>query len=89
LEFDSGGLTDVRHSNTREFPALASSKLVDVVDQLIDLLLDAGAMSATDAAAVLKVNRSNVSTLFTHDPHFCVVRKEGKSTLYGVKTDVS
>ena len=88
-EFDAGGLTDVRLSSVREFPKLASAKPADVADQLLDFLQDVGAMSATDAANELGLNRQNVSTLFTHDPRFCVVRKEGKSVLYGAKSDVS
>jgi len=84
FEFDDGGLTGVRSSTTREFPALAGGKPVDIANQIFDLLRDAGAMSATDLASELGCNRQNVSTLLNADPRFVRVRKEGKSVLYGV-----
>jgi len=84
FEFDDGGLTAVRPSTTREFPALGSGKPQDVATQIFDLLRDAGAMSATDIAGELGGNRQNISTLLNADPRFVRVRKEGKSVLYGV-----
>jgi len=87
FEFDDGGLTGVRSSTTREFPALASSKPADVASQVVDLLQDAGPMSATDIAGELGGNRSNISRMLTTDPRFIRVKKEGHSVLYGVKHD--
>lgn len=88
-EFDGYHLLSVRKAKASEFPSLATGKPIDVIDQVYDLLLDAGAMSATDIASELGSNRSNVSLLLNSDQRFCRVRKEGKSVLYGIRRDGS
>ena len=85
FEFDDGGLTGVRTATAREFPQLVANKTVSMGDQVYTFLLDVGAMSATDIAAEMGFNRSNLAALLRDDVRFCVAGKEGRKVLYGVK----
>lgn len=85
FEFDSVGLTAVRQGKASEFPSLTMSKRVDVGQEVYELLLDAGKMTATELAKETGHNRQHLVELLRNDPRFQRLGQEGHSVYYGAK----
>lgn len=84
LTWDDGGLTDIRPARRREFPELEGGAM-SIGDEIAELLLMTGALSATEIAAEIGRPRQNVSEKLNSDPRFVRVRRDGKSVLFGVR----
>ena len=68
-----------------EFPEIEAGKKQGAEQEVEQLLLLRGAMSATEIAEELGRNRSNISGILSSSDRFQVVRHEGKAVLYGVR----
>ncbi len=86
LRFEAeAGLIGARRAHLTEFPnLLAAGKKDDAEQMLIDHLHEIGRDNATNAANVLGLNRSVVSTLFSNSSRFVNLGREGKEVYYGV-----
>ena len=88
-EFDDFGLTTVKPGSISEFPELAQEARKSIAEELKDLLLEMGNMTATAAARELQRPRSKVSTILRKDKRFVAGPKHGKEQPYGVRIEPS
>jgi hypothetical protein len=86
-EFDEQGLRDIRNAHPGEFAVLESNHSTSLSEQIEDLLLDAGKMSATEVAKEMKVSRGMVSRTLNQDERFIKVGRDGHSVEFGVRQD--
>jgi hypothetical protein len=85
LEFGDTGLSRVRRARPGEFPEVERGKRMTMRETVRQHLLDVGAMSASEVADELGLNRSNVAALLSNDPWFVKKERRGHSQLYVVK----
>jgi hypothetical protein len=85
-EFNERGLTEVRNAKPGEFAVLESKQDVALPEQIEEVLLDNGKMSASDVADLMKMDRTLVSRILNHDGRFLKLGREGgHSVMFGVK----
>ncbi len=86
MQFEKDGISSIYKANVWDFPDLAIGKPPTMKEQVVQYLLEVGHASATEIAARLKFNRSNMATLLTHDPDFvALTQRQGRERLYGVQ----
>ena len=88
LEFNEIGLSGFRKAGKGEFLEVESKKKKNVEQNIIEWLQDRdnGDATATEIAAALGLDQSNVSRIFNKPGgRFIKTRKEGRNQYYGVK----
>lgn len=87
-EFDDYGLKGVRPADSFEAPALLVGEEMTIKNRVVAHLKSVGEDDATSTEKATGVSRPQVSALFTKDPSFEFVRKDGRSAIYKLKEDV-
>jgi hypothetical protein len=82
LKFNEIGLKAVRNADPNEFPRLAERDETTVKTKVWEFLRDVGAMSATEVATELNLDRSAVAHAFSDRNFFSVKDREGRKVLY-------
>lgn len=85
--FGAGGLEEIRRAYRGEFPeAEASDRKPDLMQDIIQLLLKVGEMSATDIAEELGQRRDSVARVLSKgEGVWFTRRKEGRNVLYAMR----
>jgi hypothetical protein len=87
FEFDATGLTSIRRARPGEFPEVEHERKGGILTDIKEYLRDQedGIGSATEIAEALGKNRSFIARILAaRKEHFVFVRKEGKTSLYGI-----
>jgi len=84
-EWDSGGLRLVRAAKRGEFAEIEAGRRMSVEEEVYQLLLTQGQMTATKVAQLLDRNRSYIATLLAGSDRFRNVGRLGGEVFYGAK----
>ncbi len=86
LAFDTYGLSEVKKSSLAQWPVLAAGRTVDMAEAIKEYLRDVSQASAAQVAEATDYDRTNVSSFLSHDKQCVLIRKEGRTPIYGLKS---
>jgi hypothetical protein len=85
LEWGQDRLVGIRSGRRHEFPEIEAGKRVSLSDELADYLKLVGTADGSTIADAIGRNRPKVASTLHNDRRFVMVKKEGRTTLYGLR----